>query len=169
MKNCSRCQENKEDSDFRMRYDKRGKGSKSMAYLNNTCKKCDSEIQNKNYFAHKDDAEFKETWLKNSREYYHRNKHLISEKMKLKRQTPEYKEMMRRYRTNNKEKIFKQEVVTKKRYQQKHRDGLTDEYIIRQLVNQEIADRDILKSHPEIIEAKRLQLLIIRKTKNNAN
>jgi hypothetical protein len=152
-----------------MRYDKRGKGSKSLLYLNNTCKKCDSEIQNKNYFAHKDDPDFKENWLKKSREYYHKNKALISEKMRAKRQTPEYKQMIREYRLKNKEKIFKQEVITKKRYQQKHRDGLTDEYIIRQLVNQEIADRDILKEHPEIIEAKRLQLLIIRKTKNNAN
>jgi hypothetical protein len=152
-----------------MRYDKRGNGSKTLLYLNNTCKKCDSEIQNKNYFAHKDDNDFKENWLKKSREYYHNNKALISEKMKVKRQTPEYKEMMRLYRAKNKEKIFKQEVVTKKRYQQKHRDGLTDEYVIRQLVNQEIADRDMLKIHPEIIEAKRLQLLIIRKTKQNAN
>lgn len=169
MKVCSRCKIEKDASEFRMRYDKIGPGSKALTYLNNICKKCESEIQNKNYFAHKDNPEFKEKWLEKSREYYQKNKDLIKQKMKAKRQTPEYKEMMRNYRARNKEKIFRQEIVTKKRYQQKHRDGLTDEYVIRQLINQEIADRETLKAHPEIIEAKRLQLLIIRKTKQNGN
>lgn len=145
MKLCTRCKIEKEDSEFRMRYDKRGKGSKALTYLNNTCKKCDSEISNKNYFAHKDDVVFKGNWQKKSREYYHKNKNLISEKMKAKRQTLEYKAMIRSYREKNKKKIYNQEVITKQRYQQKHRDGLTDEYVIRLLVNQEISDRDMLK------------------------
>lgn len=169
MKTCSRCRIDKEDSDFRMRYEKRGKGSKKLSYLNNTCRQCESKTQNKTYFSKKDDPKFLEDWRKKSRDYYQKNKEIIREKARIKRQKPEYKEMVRKYREKNKDKIHKQEVITKRRYHEKHRDGLTDDYIIRQLISQDVATRSTLKMHPEIIEAKRLQLLITRKTKNHAN
>jgi hypothetical protein len=76
---------------------------------------------------------------------------------------------MRAYRKRNKDKIHNQEVVTKKRYHEKHRDNVTDEYVIRQLITQGVATRDSLRSHPELIEAKRIQILIKRQINSNAD
>jgi hypothetical protein len=192
MKACSRCKTDKEDAEFRIRKETRKGG---FTYLNNECKECDKERAAIYYAKMKNDPDFKKKNCERARSYtnrniekikirkqtkeflakhnkwnkdsYHRMKDVINAKMKVKRQTSEYKEMMKNYRAKNKEKIHKQEVITKRRYHEKHRDGLTDEYVIRQLVTQEIADREILKIHPEIIEAKRVQLLIIRQTKKN--
>lgn len=194
MKFCSRCKINKEDSEFRIRKEKR-RGD--FSYLNNECKQCDKERAAIYYAKMKNDPDFKKKNRERARNYivnniekirirkgtkdflakhakwnkdsYNRMKDVVSAKMKVKRQTPEYKEMMRAYRARNKEKIFRQEVITKKRYHEKNRDGLTDQYIINQLNSQGIADKETLKNYPEIIEAKRVQLLIIRKTKNNGN
>lgn len=195
MKVCRNCLINKEDSEFRIRHDKRS----GISRLNNTCRFCDAEYSRMYYDKHKNDPAFKEKNVKRVRAYAHKNvdvikvrrqtkeylekhakwelnryyrmKDVINGKAKVKRQTPEYKAKMKAYREKNKEKIFKQEVVTKKRYHEKHRDNLTDKYIIRQLISQDVATREVLLAHPEIIEAKRLQLLIIRnnKTKNNGN
>lgn len=167
MKICSRCKANKEDSEFRIKHDKRV--GKERSYLNNTCKKCDSEISTATYYSKKHDLEFMKKWAKKTRDYNSKNREIIRQKQKVKRQTPEYKEMMRKYRAKNKEKIHKQEVITKKRYHEKNRDGITDKYVIGQLASQEILDRETIKKYPEIIEAKRIQLLISRKTKNNRN
>lgn len=166
MKLCSRCNVSKEESEYRMRFEKRGRGSKKFSYINNTCRKCDSEISNKYYFAHKDNIEWKEKWRKKSREYYDKNREFIAEKMKIKRQTPEYKEMMRCYRQKNKIKIFNQEVITKKRYQEKHKNNLTDIYIIDKLNGNLGISKEELKQMPELIEAKRAQLKLLRSLQN---
>jgi hypothetical protein len=172
MKICSRCKHNLEDSAFRMRYDKRGRGSKALSYLNNTCRKCDSEISNKQYFHKKDDPGFLENWRKKSREYSQKNKEIIKQKNKIKRQTPEYKKMVRDYRAKNKEKISKQEKITRERYARKNTDNLTDTYIIQKLIagDKGITTKEAAKIFPkELIEAKRLQILLKRKIKNNGN
>lgn len=162
MKFCSRCKIDKEDSDFRMRFEKRGIGSKQSSYLNNTCRECDNEISNTHYFAYKDNAEWKEKWCQKSREYYHKNKEAIKEKQKSKRQTPEYKKMVIEYRKKNKEKIYQQEKIVKKKYSNHHRDNLTDEYVTRRLCEHLKIPKDILKQEPELIEAKRAQLKLLR-------
>lgn len=153
---CSRCKVGKDLSEFRMRYDKRGKGSKSLVYPNNTCRKCDTEIQNKYYFKHKDTPGFLEKWINKSREYYSANREKIKEKMKLKRQTPEYKAMMKAYREKNKEKIYKQELVTKQRYHKKNRDNITDTYAINILKNNK------KEVNEESIEIQKNKILIHR-------
>jgi hypothetical protein len=167
MKICTKCKISKQDTDFRIRHETRRGGKYS--YLNSTCRKCDSAIQQEYYLKYKDELWHKEKTRNLGKEYYRKNKILISEKNKQKRQTPEYKAMVRSYREKNKNKIKGQEVITKKRYHEKNCYGLTDKYIVQQLIKQEIADRVMLEMHPEIIEAKRLQLLIIRKTKQHAN
>lgn len=195
MKICGSCKVEKNDSEFRTRKD--GRPGRECTYLNNYCIECD-KIRARIYYAQKkDDPEFKEKNRIRARQYQHANpdkiksrkstqefkqkhaaqenaryykmKDIVSAKMKIKRQTPEYKEMMRAYRCKNKEKIAKQELITKRRYHEKHRDKLTDEYIIRQLISQGVATRESLKIHPEIIEAKRIQLLIKRKVNADTN
>lgn len=169
MKICSRCKKEKKDDQFRWRYDKRGKGSKELKYLNNTCRKCDTEISNRHYYKNKEDKNFISNWTKKSIDYYAVHSDEVKAKMKLKRQTPEYKKMMRLYRERRKEIIYRQEVITKRRYHEKHRDNVTDEYVIRQLITQGVATREGLLSHPEIIQAKRIQILIKRKIYQHGN
>lgn len=143
-----------------MRYDKRGKGSQQLKYLNNICKTCDNEISNKHYFKNKSNPDFHKKWLEKSQEYYHSHKEEIKAKMKLKRQTPEYKKMMREYRQRRKDIIHKQEAVTKKRYHEKHKNNITDRYCITKIKEQTgINDSEITS---EMIEVERVKILMSR-------
>ncbi len=153
--------------------------------LNPTCKKCDAEMASIYYHKHKNDPAFKQKNCIRAKQYaeknidqiktrkatpefktkhaehnlksYHKVKDLISAKMKHKRQTPEYKAMMRDYRNRNKDKIFKQEKVTKLRYHEKNRDDITDAYVINLLRGQ-----GIINPTAEQIEIKRAEILLLR-------
>lgn len=131
MKVCSHCHLQKEDTEFRMRREFRRKGGGPLLYLNNVCKSCDAVIANKYYSHHKDDPKFKDQWLKKSRDYYHLNKEKIKEKMKAKRQTPEYKAMMKAYREKNKEKIRTDSNRRNKKYLNKIKNDISDQYLKR--------------------------------------
>lgn len=159
MKVCSRCHIEKQDGEFRLRFDKKGKGSRQRKYLTNICKACESEISNQHYFKNKDNPEFHREWVQKSRDYYHKHKDEIKEKMKAKRQTPAYKEMMKVYREKRKDIIYQQEVVTKRRYHEKHRDKITDKYIIGLLRTAGIEPQKITR---ELIEIKRSEVLLHR-------
>lgn len=76
--------------------------------------------------------------------------------MREKRKTPEYKAKMKEYRENNKQKIYQQEVITKKRYHEKNRDAVTDEYVIGRLIQQGYKREECT---PELIELKRVKIL----------
>lgn len=192
IKICTRCKIEKPRDEFRIRVE-----DKKYYYINPTCMVCDSEIAAIYYKKHKDDPAFKQKNVDKTRAYaekycseirqkrqrpefkkkhaawnmksYYRVKDKVAARMKEKRKTPEYKKMMMDYRKRNKEKIYEQERITKTRYFSKHRDNLTDEYIIRLFINNGVCDRDHLLKHPELIEAKRLQILIQRKITNNVN
>lgn len=191
MKVCSHCNIKKEDSCFRQRVDKRGK--KPVVYLNNQCIECDRARAKIYYDKKKNDPAFKAKniirvrkyaesnvdkikqrkkkpeWLRKHADWnmnsYKRMRDVIAAKMRIKRKTEEYKKFMREYRERNKDKIKEQEVVTKRRYHEKHMINLTDEYISQRLFNK--IDRGFIDKHPDLIKAKRLQILIKRKTLNN--
>jgi uncharacterized protein YciI len=166
---CSRCKTEKHNSLFNKKYEKRPKTKVPFYYLNNTCKACDCEIQKIHYEKKKNDLAFKESNRTRAKQYAIVNKDVIKQQNKSRRQTPEHKEMMRKYREKNREKIMGQEVITKNRYHTKHRDGLTDLYISRLLISNGDATKESLEQYPEIIQAKRLQILLTRKINNNAN
>lgn len=189
---CYSCKENKPKTDFRIRGDRKCKKD----FYNPTCKACERKRQKEYYNTHKDNHEFKKKNIASTKAYaeksfeqirirkdnpeykkkkaawelnrYYRNKDRISARLKIKRQTTAYKENRKRYIQENKEKIHQQEIITKRRYQRKNVDGLTDKYIIRNLVDSGI-DKEIIIKAPELIEAKRFQLLIKRKIKTNGN
>lgn len=165
MKVCSRCHIEKDNSDFRLRKDKRD----DRIYLNNTCKKCDAELQRIYYNSVKDNQDFKNKNRKRVKDWANSLGDQYTEKTKKRRQSEIYKKSMRQYRKKNKAKIYEQEKITKNRYHTKHRDNLTDEYVTRQLISQGVATRESLKLHPEIIEAKRIQLKIKRITNASQN
>lgn len=185
-KMCSRCEEAKVFEEFRIRLDKR----RNIVYRNANCKKCDAVIAAGYYHKRKDDPEFKAKNVERVRKYYkanidtikerkhtkefrekhakwnmdsyHRVKDVVAAKMKVKRQTPEYKEKMRAYRERNKERIYQQEVITKKRYHEKNRDTISDKYIINQLVNQGYGTKEQVIKNPDLMEFERAKILLHR-------
>lgn len=192
MKTCSRCKIKKDESEFRMRKDKRKGG---LFYLNNTCRQCDKEIADAYYNKKKDDPEFKRKNIERAKAYkeksvdkiklrkstiefkkkyckwnndsYYRMKDVIAAKMKIKRQTPEYKKRMKEYRKKNKEKIDKQEAITKKRHQEKIVSTISDAYIVNHL-GLTTKDLPLIKREmPELLELKREQIKLSRAVKKH--
>ena len=101
VKTCTRCKKVLSCECFRVRLDKRD----GRIFLNNTCRTCDALIGRINYSRHKNNDEFKQKNRSRASSYQKNNSDKIKVKMKAKRQTPEYKEMIRGYRAKNKEKI----------------------------------------------------------------
>lgn len=183
---CSKCKEIKTVDYFRIRTDKRIK----KQYYNSNCRKCEGEIATEYYKKNKVKPEFKKKNVERVREYakknidqiksrrsteewrkkkagweldrYYRKRDEINEKQREKRKTPEYKEKMKAYRLKNKEKIQAQEVVTKKRYQDKHKTRLTDRYIVNLLRTQGYGTPEELFANKDLIGIKRTKVLIVR-------
>lgn len=166
-KACTRCKKTKPQSDFRTRIEKRAEPH--WEYLNPTCRLCDKELSRERVQIQRSTPEGREKHNKWALEFHARHREKCLAEMKKRRDTPEYKAHMKEYRDKRKDIIYQQEVVTKKRYARKHIDALTDEYVIRKLVDQNVADKETLIQHPEIIEAKRLQILIKRKIKQHGH
>lgn len=160
---CSKCNEKKNKNDFRVRADKRS--DPPFIYLNNTCKKCDAELHLERFRKERNTPEGKARHNRWAREFHHRHREKCLAAAKERRNRPGYKEMISEYRNRNRDKLNKKSVITKRRWSQKHMENLTDEYISMKLFN--CIDREFIKNHPELIEAKRLQILIKRKMQNN--
>lgn len=160
-KKCSRCQHIKSADCFRTRRDKRR--GKECIYLNNTCKKCDCEITKERHQKLKDNPDYIELSRQRARQYHKVNADIIREKNQLKRQTKRYKENRKKYIQKNKEKISQQERITKRRYHEKNRDELTDEYVGAKIVNKTPLKRNEIP--PAFIKIKRLEIICIRTLK----
>lgn len=155
MKFCSRCHIEKPESDFRVRVEKRS--DPPFSYFNNTCRACDAEITRAAWAEKRKTPEGRKKNCESARKAYRKRREKVKAQMKKKRQTPDYKEKMREYRRKNKEKIFSQEVATKKRYQEKHKSQITDKYVIGKL-----REQGNLNPTEEEIEIKRAKILIHR-------
>lgn len=120
MKVCNRCKVNKDDSEFRLRRETRGKrGGGKLTYLNNVCKKCESETQTRYYFQNKDNPEWLENWRKKSSDYHKKNREEILKKMAKRNATPEHKAYMIEYNKKNKDRIKLQSRARNKKYLRK--------------------------------------------------
>lgn len=154
---CPRCGLPKEESEFRIRVDKRVKYQSGLIYRNNVCLSCEAAAQRARYEKQKNDPVYKAkhaVWALAAHKKY-REKNIA--RMKIKRGTPEYKKYMRAYRDRNKDKIFQQEVITKKRYHEKNRDALTDVYIsgLLKCSGKEISNEAIQEKREKIIEQRK--------------
>lgn len=179
MKICTRCNIEKDDSDYRIRRDKYKE--KEYTMLNSTCRKCDAELSREYYKKKKNDPEFIKKSRERARGYknknyedvvsrrktaeylkkhnewekkrYHKYKDFINERAKIKRATPEYKDYVKQYRQKRKEIIYEQEKITKKRYHEKHRDNVTKEYCFHLLRTQgiEIKEETLTQKQIEVI------------------
>lgn len=161
---CTRCHVEKDCSQFGTTTSK----YKESVYkrLKSHCKKCNAETQRISYSKMKDNPEFKEKNVRRAHEYskknyeevkkrrktaeylkkhndwekkrYEKYKDFINERQRIRRQTPEYKAYMKEYRKRRKNIIYEQEKITKRKYQDKHRDNVTREYCFRLLKSQGI-------------------------------
>lgn len=97
--------------------------------------------------------------------YYQRTRDVHIEKGRIKRQTAEYKSYMKAYREKNKEKINRQERITGARYIRRQIEGLTDAYIVSQILMSKKNTLSLaeLKNRSDLIEKKRQQIMAWRK------
>lgn len=152
---CSRCHIEKGKEHFRIRMEKRA--TPPFRYLNNTCRACDAEITRLTYKEWRKTPEGRKINQERARAFYKKWKDRIKIKMKEKRKTDEYKRKVKAYRMRNKEKIAKQEVITKRRHHEKNKEQISDAYVLQRL-------KQDGNNNPtaEEIEIKRSKILIHR-------
>lgn len=114
----------------------------------------------------KNDEEYKIISRERAKKSYQKNrtKNLLAAKQY--RLKDSSRERRKEYISENKGKIKQQEDICKKRYFNYHRDNLTDQYIIWRLIGKMKLDKKIIKEMPELIEAKRAQLKLLRSLQN---
>lgn len=164
MKRCNRCNKTKSDDSFRIRYEKR-KGN--FYYLNNTCRKCDSELSTIYRSSVKDNLDWKQKNRERSNKYRLDSIDIVRERTQARRQSKAYKEYRKKYIQKNKNRIMKQERICKRRYHEKNRDALTDTYIINRLTQKSPLSKNEIP--PALIKLKRLQIICKRSLKLKQN
>lgn len=149
---CKKCTTDRPLDRFRMRT-KRG-----YSWRQGTCMNCEAEAQLKRHNNKKDIPEYKEVNRDRTKRYRLDNIDVVREKDLIRKQTDHYKEYRKKYIAKNKEKIFKQEQISKRRYNEKNRDALSDIYVARKIIGKStgIASGEIPIA---LIKIKRLQLL----------
>lgn len=162
-KKCAKCEMDLPMGQFRIRF--KTKSGKRYKYRNNACHSCELRYGKDRNQRLKDSPEWKAINASRAREYYHKNVEMCKAKAKVARNRPEAKARRREYTAENADKIRAQELVTKKRYQMKHQLALTDEYIIQKLCGVTSPElKETYKKYPDLIQAKRLQILLLRQT-----
>lgn len=149
---CKKCNTDRPLNRFRLRT-KRG-----YTYRLRTCMECEATAQRERYNKIKDIPEFKQLNRNRVNKYRVNNIDVIREKQQARRQTAHAKISRKNYIASNKDKIFKQEKICKKRYHDKNRDELSDIYVTSVLIGN---TKGIYRNEipPPLIKIKRLQLL----------
>lgn len=160
MKTCIRCKKEKEESEFGRQISR----YKDKVYfgLKGNCSECLNEIAKDNYRKVKDDQEFKKKNRARIKAYRHKIGNKDKAKQKKRRQSEKYKATRKRYIEAHKEKIFQQESIVKDRFFKKHRDNISDSYVINLLMKQGHGTHAEVQDNKELIEIKRTQILLFR-------
>ncbi len=148
---CNKCSGDLPLGKFRRRKDSRRPGVK---YYVGTCTDCEKKLSKGRYHEVKDDPQFRKLDRAKSKAYRKANADVLKVKRSLNytNANPEFKAYRERYIAKNKAHIEKQEVVTRARYHTKNRDGLTDTYIIKLLVNNGYTKEQVLQNPNLIVE-----------------
>lgn len=164
---CTKCNRILSVDKFGRHNDKRCNGSIKIR-ISTYCLECNNNHGKKRYRVLKENPEFQEQNKSRAKNYYHTNKDVCAKKSKAYRGTEDAKEK-RKINWHKTKNIYKDRInKSLKRYYKDNIDNLKDHYIIVQL-EKEGVNRELTKQHPELIEAKRLQLLIKRKIKQHGN
>jgi len=127
---------------------------------------CLSAQRKVRYLSVKDTEEYKKKHAAQNLKHYHENKDSYKIRAKKYRESENAKTIRKEYIQKNKDKIYSQESVCKRKYHEKNRDSLTDKYAINILKTQGI--KNPTKEH---IEIKKVKCLIsrIKKKINDPN
>ncbi len=133
-------------------------------YFRSSCKVCHSKVTNSKENLSKRDKNKKKLiakkWIENNKE----QKSLIDKKYRL-NNLEKVNNKIKNWIKNNKEKVR----IYKNNEQKNYREKLNNTYIISLLVKRSIIKHDTIKQYPELIEAKRLQILTKRLCRTSQN
>lgn len=152
-----KCGKRKTLAKFRIRVYKHS----GAQYYNTECKICENNRAKAVYNKVKDDPEFIKKNRTRIKKYREDNIELEKERQKAKRQTPGYKKFVKKYYKKNKKKILEQQRITGRRWHEKEKKAVTDQYVIGKLVTQGYTKEQI-ELTPQLIEIKRGQILLAR-------
>lgn len=125
-----------------------------------TCRVCELELIYK--YRRENIDKIRELSRKSSKKRRLTNKEASNEYQKLQRSKPGYLEKRKRYIEKNKDKIYLQEKVAKRRYAHKHRDLLTDQYCITRLIQKTNLSKSDIEARPDLIDFYRAKIMLER-------
>lgn len=157
-KECTQCHEEKLRGEFRVRFKR--KNGKKYEYTNATCRVCDREATKQRNKRLAKDPVYVAKRNERVRMYASKNKEKISAQKAEKRKTPEYKAYVKKYYEKNKEKIAKQHSVVCKKASEELRP-----WIVSGRLRQSHFTADEIKSNPDLVELKKLKILLNRQLK----
>ncbi len=161
IKICTYCKIPRPSNRFRWRY------KKGCKYQQGKCIDCENEWQRTKNYGNKEVRRYmyanningyRDKIIATNKKSAERRK----DKLKEMRATPEWKERHKEYLKKYVDSYKERAKQTKRKYQEKNMGGLTDKYIIDKLRGVGIDNPG-----PEMIELKRLQIMIIRESKKN--
>lgn len=155
---CTNCKKDKSVKFFRKRLDKR----RNYEYYNNTCRKCDAELSWIYRQGVKNTPEYKKKNLEASKKYRIDNLELCLYKQKIYREKTESRLRRNKYNKKNRKRIKELHKIPSKKFAKKEREKLSVNYV-KTVMKLSALERK--KIPEEIIEAKKLHILLVRKIK----
>lgn len=159
---CPHCDEDKPNDAFRTRTDRRC--NPWLVYLSNVCKECEAKEQRERNKRNRDNPEYRRKHNEWAKQAYHRNKEQRVLKAREYRSNPSSKEKRKEYIEKNRDKIFEQEKVCKRKYHERAVRELTDVYISQGIYNEKnnTLTLEEIRNNKELIELKRQYLILLR-------
>lgn len=161
---CNKCKADLSESDFR----KRDWG------LSGNCLQCERDYSKQYHQKKKADEDWRRKMAERSRAYHKKNKALVLEKQKERRNTLRSKQIRKEYDKQNRDRIYEMSIPVKQRWRENNkqklkvraknqskeaRKNLYDYYVRGQLKNKGYSDDEIT---PELINQYRISILKIR-------
>lgn len=160
---CKGCEDWLSLGSYRVRIDNRD----NSTYYSHKCKACERTEAKQRYEEKRLDPAFIVSNRERVNSYRKNNWQVVKEKMKSRRQSEEYKKYVKKYYRKNKNKIRNQH----RQVCSNATEALTDWYVVGKINGKSgnLSVQFLKENHPELIAAKRLQLLIHRNIKNPNN
>lgn len=145
---------------FRIRTDKRC--NPVSIYEQIVCMACEATEQRERSRIYRSTEEGRKKHNAHANKMYQKHRDKIKKKMKAYRDSKHGKAVRKAYIEKNKDKIFKQEQVTKLRYHEKNKNAITDKYATNLLKTQgaTVIDKDAIAQKKKQVATHRIKELI---------
>ncbi len=161
MKICTKCDDEKDDDDFRTIKEKK-KSGKIYEYVQKYCKKCATAEAWKRYYAKPE--KYRAIKRKASMRDYNKRREIIIQKWKDTRKQPDngILKYQREYNTKHFEKIKQQHKAPAKKFQEKAKTQLSDYYVANNLKQHLPLTVAEIRANKELMEFNRTRLELKR-------